>query len=94
MELSEFLEKFLPEYTAKYEKAKQEVLRYSTCADVDNIIIVPLIDYFQEALQNFTDIICKKQIEKCYKYAKEFKDAGYLLASDVLFSEQPNIDEL
>lgn len=46
---------------------------------------------FPEALQKFTDGICAKQRQSCYEHAKKLKEDNCFLASEMLFTPQPEI---
>ena len=94
MELNEFLEKFLPDYHERFNRYKKENGYKYRLGDESSILSDFNESNFPEALQNFADRICEEQRERCCRYAKGLKEDGSLLASDMLFAEQPKIDEL
>ena len=93
MELHTFIEEFLPDYNEK---------RITYRHGIDNF----LIDYFPEALNLFTDKICKRQRELCVdavwatqEVSYDEKDEWIIIpqsdaANKVEDAEQPEIYDL
>jgi len=108
MELKEFLEKFLPDYEGKLEEIKQRHKEEEefTAADCNSIAIIISLEFFPEALQNFTDKICEKQRKYCAHTTydcreaekQDLKEFYCIVAMEAQQScedaEQPEIDEL
>ena len=91
MELKDFLEKFLPDYEAKFQ-VKLENAPYFY--DDFKAELFAQNDLFPEALQHFADKICEKQIQFCAEVVLantdwEIDDCDILYAAN-----NPNIDEL
>jgi len=95
MKLQEFLEKFLPDYEAKWERFTGGKIPRG---------IIPLndlhykfqCDFFPEALQNFLDKACEIQRENCMDYfvcnmGIDYDDFSFIDMREV---EQPKIEEL
>ena len=80
MYLKEFIEKFLPDYEQKRKNYTKEHNIFS-----DTFFAC---EFFPQALQNFSDKLCSKQRENCFKSAE-------IIDKDVMMSaEQPKIEEL
>jgi hypothetical protein len=84
MELHEFIEKFLPDYE---EKASE----YLT--DKKDISKGFIVLFFNEALQNYTNKICEKQIENCHAKATEW-DLSVTVENAILKANKPKIEDL
>ena len=61
MKLSEFLEEFLPDYAKQYKCFVEIIKPY----EGGYIELLFNREYFEVALENYTDLICKKQREMC-----------------------------
>jgi len=111
MDVLDFLEKFLPDYEAKSEVMNNRIkmlvntpttrTSQAIMAKINNIESNFIDKYFQEALQNFVDQICKKQREECndlflnYYDQYDYSSMDYLFRTDqILNAKQPKIDEL
>jgi len=86
MELHEFIETFLKDY----EKKKDY---YYNNFSVENKEYGFIKRYFHQAFRDYTDIVCKKQMEICYK-SMENSDSVYNGLNPILNAEQPEIEEL
>ena len=102
MKLNEFLKYFLPDYEMKYKiyfkEAKLMCFANQTNFDesmANKIIVESLFNnhYFDEALQNFTDRICKRQSENCLEAFQNCGDVN-LQEISVLNAKQPTIEEI
>ena len=100
MEIKEFLLKYLPDYDEKYIKFMKLIQQATslTQAEKNN----EFYNYYHhQALENYTNIICEKQREKC---AETFDNHVTVLDEDfhyykeyynsILNAPQPNIEEL
>ena len=88
MELSKFLEKFLPDYHNRY---------FSAIYNEEIVELQFYVQNFPEALQSFADKICEKQRKNCWKpMIKGVTDEKYanFLFDEVLNAEQPKIEDL
>ena len=85
MELHEFLEKFLPDYDAKFDIAYEN--RHKT----ENAGRDFKDKHFPEALANYTNLICKKQ--RIYAI-KAFFEQGGNMPMEVPYIEQPKTEEI
>ena len=87
MELYEFFEKYLPNYEEKvrpYYMSKGCLVNAKEFYD----------RYFPEALQNYTNIVCKKQRENCIESIpdEEFRIEDLMMT--LYYAEQPKIEDL
>ena len=113
MELKEFLERYLPNYEEKREEwiiDNEELISEIQRMHFSEIMTVCLhlsfiTNYIPEALQNYTDKVCKKQRENCinalsYNFGGKVGETcccSELLEGcyeTVFASEQPKIEDL
>jgi hypothetical protein len=95
MELKEFLEKFLPDY-----EEKKQIFLNSKCGKDHRVFECEGVFYFnaahfEEALLNYTDILCERQREICakgYDYRRVSQDARKMHYA-IMQMEAPNIDD-
>lgn len=87
MNIYNFLEIFLPDF----EQKKNDYLGKNTFSDWSSCWYFTKT-HFVEALQNYTDIICERQIESCVN-AIEYGYNGFELR-DCKNARQPNINEI
>jgi len=94
MELKEFLEKFLPDYQEKLHQFTIDFIR-ETGLKVTPIQHCDTFNskYFPEALQNYTDRICKEQRENCID-AWVNTVGAYYTPNNIKKAKQPKIEEL
>jgi len=103
MELKEFLERYLPNYEEKREEwiiDNEELISEIQRMHFSEIMTVCLhlsfiTNYIPEALQNYTDKVCKKQRENCrdnlfMSDLLDWRQAGNVILS----AEQPKIEEI
>ena len=102
MELTKFVEKFLPDCSIRYD----DFVKNKYDGMLQNLAIIDFVELnFQEALQNFTELICKKQRENCMNDIWYNNLENYIpdnlssiffdvLENNIDSAEQPKIDEL
>ena len=91
MELKEFLEKFLPDYSNKWTTAINETPNFY---DDEQKKLWACYHLFPKALPNFSDKICEKQRELCAQTALIVSYSQGLTYDEVVLTEQPKIEEL
>ena len=86
MELYNFLERFLPDYDAKFDIAFENLHKTENAdRDFKN-------KHFPEAIENYTNLICQKQRELCAEaYDKSGTTTFYRLINN---APQPKIEEI
>jgi hypothetical protein len=92
MTLNDFLEKFLPDYEAKYHRA---IIEAPNLYDDEQKELWAFYDIFPEALKNFADKICEKQRDNCewdYQHTEHIFDN--FIRQDIKQATQPKIEEL
>jgi hypothetical protein len=104
MELREFLEKFLPDYEAKRKPIENEVNKSFKNSGInpafkERHITDAMLQYFPEALQNFANLLCEKQREKCAGAMSVILDETGTMLMDFDFyricdAEQPKLEDL
>ena len=95
MKLKEFLEKFSPDYEAKY--AAEFKVNIRGMLPQSHKVLMFYEKHFPEALQNFADKICYEQCKHCAEVYNE--NLGYTQPDNSLYNamveaKQPKIDEL
>ena len=106
MEIYEFLEKFIPDFDSRVRafEANTRIPFYKENGDVYTSALGFFCrDYFNEALQNYTNRVCVKQRALCADVvverlddheAEPFEDGIYITSGDTLEADQPKIEEV
>jgi len=95
MELTEFIEKFLPDYEAKKIIVMCDLAYKSPINDQQRAILIlsMFTKYFTEIMQNFADQLCERQRENCWgEY--DWYCSPHENSKLILNAEQPKIEEL
>jgi len=98
MELTEFIEKFLPDYKGKWEAWRNLYKDRPMTASMHEFHAF----YFTEAFQNFTNLICEKQRDKCCESFEDSRSEWNDFENDdmqesyyqISKTDQPKIEEL